>query len=638
MILPRTATNLSCCAHGRSRTCVESCNCSPLRVSAHNECATCTVRCSTIRLFHRYSYAIQSRPFWHITFLCMVFTTFTLHAQEASADSNAVTLDLNSSDIQSPLPFQEPFNLIGTAPSGVTKVTVMWWNNERADENKKCCNINADHDRAKIKDCKINANNRDVKSTSWKAEEDELRLTIKELCRGKYYCFLFRSYRKIDEEIRVALKDTILRYLDHKTRADVEQEIARHDLERSRSSSAIAEKVSQTIISGLVSEGIHIKRICGRDSNKDGYSESKCLELDYQTRWLELSDTVTKFRQRHSDLQAKIKLSRKQLNKSFTELVENLKYNERKIAELGLPITHDISQSLMGLIISDSTMITRISTGIDSFVDVPMHARVPLQSQLDMPWVSERSAKIERNLEASQLGIQRLIYLGSISNDFRNLTGPSIGTARNDLLWSDLKDTLSNTNLALNLQRSLTYQSSNRERFLQDLAAKLVDGSRLVTTKVQSSNTRGFNHISADMGVLYVPNNGQVLPYVGANFYLIPVNRRVTLGERRGFLRRFSFTTGLTAAAMSQGSDHKVERQGIVERHALLFGAGFRVVKTLRLGLGGLLYREVSSVLDGTGKNSDRYVRTPVDMYVSVSYDWNVTGVFAKLGSLVGIL
>ena len=98
-----------------------------------------------------------------------------------------------------------------------------------------------------------------------------------------------------------------------------------------------------------------------------------------------------------------------------------------------------------------------------------------------------------------------------------------------------------------------------REKALADFASQLDLAMRGIFL-VDGSSTGNFDtfsnyYISADAGLLWSSEVDQVVPYVGTNIYLRPVNKNAPLRTLGGFghtfSRRFAFTLGLTAESVA---------------------------------------------------------------------------------------
>ncbi|HWN45617.1 MAG TPA: hypothetical protein VNW71_25565 [Thermoanaerobaculia bacterium] len=169
---------------------------------------------------------------------------------------------------------------------------------------------------------------------------------------------------------------------------------------------------------------------------------------------------------------------------------------------------------------------------------------------------------------------------------------------------------------------------SGRQKAIQDLAGKYEEQVlREVTvdaTTTGNGNTFQNYYISADLGFVYMPDITESVPYVGTNIYFRPVNKNAPLSQRGGFWRRFALTVGVTLDSIA---DDEMTRQDFSGSQSLVVGAGLRMTESIRLGFGALVFkkRDRSPLVDD--------VTTGVTPYVSVSFDWNVAKTFKGIGS-----
>ena len=103
---------------------------------------------------------------------------------------------------------------------------------------------------------------------------------------------------------------------------------------------------------------------------------------------------------------------------------------------------------------------------------------------------------------------------------------------------------------------------------------------------------RATGYISADVGAIFprfsAGNWGASL-FVGVNFSLSPVDKDVPLSQDGGFGKRFSFIAGLT---ITEFRDNAETVTGIAGGQAAVLGVGYRVTDYIRLGAGGVLFRQ----------------------------------------------
>lgn len=178
------------------------------------------------------------------------------------------------------------------------------------------------------------------------------------------------------------------------------------------------------------------------------------------------------------------------------------------------------------------------------------------------------------------------------------------------------------------LSRSLETQLSQRAQALATIANELEIAARELILADGSTLgnfiTRQTNSINVDAGLMWAPELDEIVPYLGTNFYLRPVNKQAplsTLGSfRQTFSRRFAFTLALTGTSIaneSAGSDDLFASQ------SLLLGAGLRITDSARLGAGAIVFqRDDPNPLIA---EQDLYA----SWYLSLSFDIDVVSLFA---------
>jgi len=121
------------------------------------------------------------------------------------------------------------------------------------------------------------------------------------------------------------------------------------------------------------------------------------------------------------------------------------------------------------------------------------------------------------------------------------------------------------------------------------LSASLRNGAVMTSASI-TADTRADNYVGMDIGILHAGDIGETTPYAGLNFYLRPVNKDAPLSrEGGGFLRRFSFTCGLSL----QGIDDALDtRKNLFKSQSLVLGAGYSLSRNIRAGGGVLVFRE----------------------------------------------
>jgi hypothetical protein len=151
---------------------------------------------------------------------------------------------------------------------------------------------------------------------------------------------------------------------------------------------------------------------------------------------------------------------------------------------------------------------------------------------------------------------------------------------------------------------------------LEAWAAATTLRETLVTERVTSD---AGPYVSLDVGALYPPEIGRASLYLGANFYMRPVNKKAPL-SRNSLGQRLALTFGLSVTNMQLEDETRWEPL-LGEKSNLLLGLGYRLTRSLRLGGGVLFFLESdpNPVVEETS--------LAVTPYVSLSFDVDLAGV-----------
>ncbi len=157
-------------------------------------------------------------------------------------------------------------------------------------------------------------------------------------------------------------------------------------------------------------------------------------------------------------------------------------------------------------------------------------------------------------------------------------------------------------------------------RYREQVAADVTVAS---STTGNSDTFQGY-YVSADLGFVYLPDIAEGVPYMGTNIYFRPVNKNVPLSQKSSFGRRFAITVGVTLDSIA---DDQGTRKDFTGQQSLVVGAGYRFTESLRFGLGAVVFvkQDPNPLVDDE--------TTGVTPYISVSFDWNVAKTFKGLGS-----
>ena len=173
---------------------------------------------------------------------------------------------------------------------------------------------------------------------------------------------------------------------------------------------------------------------------------------------------------------------------------------------------------------------------------------------------------------------------------------------------------------------ALARQLASRARAIDAAASRieLVAQSAAVieaTTTGQYSTIRN-SYVSADAGVSYGWELGEVVPYVAVNIYFRPVNKNAPLAQRGGLGRRFALSFGLARKDIHDSRS----REGLFGKESPLFGFGFRATQSIRVGVGGILLKQYDP---NPLISEKRLVVTP---YASMSFDVDVANLPSTIG------
>lgn len=140
--------------------------------------------------------------------------------------------------------------------------------------------------------------------------------------------------------------------------------------------------------------------------------------------------------------------------------------------------------------------------------------------------------------------------------------------------------------------------------------------------------TQSRNYISADTGVVCTPELGECNTYAGTNIYFRPINKAAPLNQFGGFFqtldRRLSITLGLTV----QGVGDDKTRDDLFNNQSLLLGLGARMATSVRMTAGGLLFKK----RDPNPLSDDESLTTTY--FLSISFDIDVAPTMQGIGSL----
>ncbi|WP_439642630.1 hypothetical protein [Gemmatimonas sp.] len=252
--------------------------------------------------------------------------------------------------------------------------------------------------------------------------------------------------------------------------------------------------------------------------------------------------------------------------------------------------------------------------------------------------VAARIANIDSTLSAlrdlRELAIA--VYTASPDSPFR------AGVALRDV--EDLHAAIGQASLELVAQRNeitrLGHELTRLRAQAADVASTIVVADKVELVVIGSTEadyvSTAQRYISADLGFVHAFRIGKdrldrprgvaplVVPYIAANFYLRPVNKRARLASCDGFCwsRRLALTIGLTTNSIKRTG----VRDDLFGSQSAVVAAGIRLTDYLRVTGGGLVFKSFES------NGAERLSIAPA---VSLSMDWDLRG---TLGTAFGNL
>jgi hypothetical protein len=179
-------------------------------------------------------------------------------------------------------------------------------------------------------------------------------------------------------------------------------------------------------------------------------------------------------------------------------------------------------------------------------------------------------------------------------------------------------------NSVLNLSASLDQRNAQ----VQELASSVgsLDFARIAlrSTTSDTYKARANMYISLDAGLLRASEVDQMVPYLGVNLYLRPVNKNAPLGWCPCLGRRLSLTMGITTSSIAD----KDRIDDTFKGHSIFTGVGARLTDYWRVSGGLLLLRTYRD-------------EAPVDLRfgavpsLATSLDIDVVGLLGKAGTLL---
>jgi len=143
-----------------------------------------------------------------------------------------------------------------------------------------------------------------------------------------------------------------------------------------------------------------------------------------------------------------------------------------------------------------------------------------------------------------------------------------------------------------------------------------------------------MQYVSADLGFLWAFGLGNkfagtvIVPYVGANFYLLPTNGHARFNECGEVwwqcqLKRVAITFGITTSSVARTN----VRTDLFGSHSMYVALGYRLLRPVKINAGALLYDTFTPDI----RHAPRFSATPA---LSGSIDWDIGSTLGGIGSI----
>lgn len=517
-----------------------------------------------------------------------------------------VEVDLASGTINAVLPFDEPFLLVGTPPQGAVRLEGSYC--EAGDSSgKNLGNLLAGGPAANapLSLCKGGASTA-THLVPWTGQTSRFQLFVPDrLSPNRDFLFLFTISRALSETELAALKIQV--------RAGLDRELRAIDASNPPSLGAaqyasLLDTIRRVLAAQPLPEGQSVQpekgsvfdpaTVAGDDDPGPPWQEPlrRVYETQQQRRVVVKplgSGAGSRVDALFSALRA---VHQDPATAALLAAVDGLSAADR--SDLAHLLPDPALAGLATLGSADPPLLASIAGGATALGGPS--AAVPADTLASDLWTPADVAPLAANMATVHATLRTL---GELTKTAEQVTALATALGPNAAQMAGLRAKLgSAASAAAAVGSSLTRLSSilaGREAALDDLATYLRREAAvrvpIVATSTGSFTTRAAFHISADFGVLYAGEIGEVTPYFGANFYTRAVNRDVPLSVLGGFRRRFSFLLGVTFNSVKEeDAAGRVLRDDLFGSQALVVGAGLRLTDTARINGGVLVFQENS--------------------------------------------
>jgi hypothetical protein len=215
----------------------------------------------------------------------------------------------------------------------------------------------------------------------------------------------------------------------------------------------------------------------------------------------------------------------------------------------------------------------------------------------------------------------RILLTTTASNPGPAPNGPVIAAALNEVLagLEDVSDAVARYAVQYNNLRTAT------EQMLQLVALESLQVTVAFGSSVLTADMNRNAYVSLDAGIAYPWRLANMVFYAGTNIYFRPINKEAPLRYKGTFLHRFALTIGVTTTVKDDSRraiDLRATPNDKNTTNSLLFGGGFRVTPSIRIGAGALVFKEKdpNPLIDQTSLTATPYVSFAVDVNVAAIF------------------
>jgi hypothetical protein len=536
-------------------------------------------------------------------------------APEACAQSDVVEVDPDSGNFSRTLPFDVPFIIMGTAPTGTTGVEL------RYEESKH----ESDDFASELKPPVALASGVDGAGT--------FRIRMEAVDPNHSFRFHLTFERRLPGNLSGAFRDQVnsllRRELSGYTRPEFTDERLRGLRQAILLSLQRAMNEGQLIASPRVTVSVRAPgTLFDDETSRTGLrNELTRLTSDVITRQAERAEGLRLYQETVRSLSAELALvssspELKDLLLTLQKRPESDPRNPRNVLFL--------SEEASRFVTLGDVEIEALARGL-SLADTPVELTETLRPE-DADIVRSRYLRTARALRelrdwleslVAPRGPHRAVVDGLLSagemapdqvSSLRRLADIQRGSMRTAEQWAETLEVY-----VYDVQRSLAARERALTEMVALLEAQALDAVVRQATVTEVVSSHGNIYVGLDLGAVYPPELERAAFYIGANIYFRPVNKKAPLRLKGGWKRRLALTVGITFTNLKLEDETRYENL-LGDRSNLMVGLGYRLTSSIRIGGGTMFFLKN----DPNPLVTDRALG--ITPYVALSFDVDLIG------------